>query len=98
MGFFSTSVGLSLLPGDSTLLHDGAAGRVMIIQLDGKPGAFFLTRTRSKQTQDWRESDGSIFDSATVVDISTGEAQPMKIGAGGAMELADQRLASTIAP
>ena len=76
------------LPGDSTLLHDGAGGRLMIIQPDGKPGGFYdpnqietdsgVARLRRFNL---RFSDGRRY--------LYGEAQPIKVGADGAMELAD---------
>ena len=79
---------LYALAGDSTLLHDGAGGRLMIIQPDGKPGGFYdpnqietdsgLARVRRFNL---RSSDGKRF--------LYGEAQPIKIGANGALELAD---------
>ena len=76
------------LRGDSTLLHDGAGGRLMIIQPDGKPGGFYdpnqvetdsgVARVRRFNL---RFSDGRRY--------LYGEAQPIKFGANGAMELAD---------
>jgi hypothetical protein len=79
---------LYALSGDSTLLHDGANGRLMIIQPDGKPGGFYdpnevQTDSGSARLRRFnlRSSDGRRF--------LYGEAQPIRIGANGAMELAD---------
>ena len=76
------------MPGDSTLLHDQSNGRLLIIRPDGKPGDFFDT---SRQEDDSvtararrffvRASDqrGSLY----------AELQPIRVGAGGVLELAD---------
>ena len=76
------------LSGDSTLLHDGSGGRLMIIRPDGKPGAFFDPNTIETDSGlarvrrfNLRFSDGRRY--------LYGEAQPIKTGAGGTMELAD---------
>lgn len=76
------------LSGDSTLLQDASGGRLMIIQPDGKPGGFFdpnqvetdsgLARVRRFNL---RFSDGGHY--------LYGEAQPIRAGPGGVMELAD---------
>ena len=79
---------LYALPGDSTLLQDAALGRLMIIGPDGKPGALYdpnMVETDSGLARlrrfNLRFSDGRGY--------LYGEAQPIRIGAGGAMELAD---------
>ena len=79
---------LYALPGDSTLLWDASGGRMMIIGPDGKPGGFFdpnraesdsgMARLRRFNI---RASDGRRY--------LYGEAQPIRIGANGAAELAD---------
>lgn len=76
------------LAGDSTLLQDAAAGRLMIITPDGKAGGFL----------DPNRSDGDTI--ATRINrffvragdgrgLLYGEAQPIRIGANGVAELAD---------
>lgn len=79
---------LYALSGDSTLLQDAANDRLMIIQPDGKPGGFYDpneigTDSGSARMRRFylRSSDGRRF--------LYGEAQPIKIGANGTMELAD---------
>jgi hypothetical protein len=79
---------LFALPGDSTLLQDAATDRLMIIQPDGKTGAFFdPNRTESDsglarmRRFNVRASDGRRY--------LYGEAQPIRIGANGVAELAD---------
>jgi hypothetical protein len=79
---------LFAISGDSTLLHDAAGGRLMIIQPDGKPGAFYDPNTIETDSGlarvrrfNLRFSDGRRY--------LYGEAQPIKVGPGGTMELAD---------
>lgn len=76
------------IAGDSTLLHDAANGRLMIIQPDGKPGAFFdpnMVETDSGLARvrrfNLRFSDGHRY--------LYGEAQPIRVGPNGTVELAD---------
>ena len=80
---------LHVLPGDSTLLQDGANGRLMIIGPDAKPGGFFdpnrneggdsiIARTRRFFV---RSSDarGNLYS----------QMQPIRVGAAGVLELTD---------
>ena len=76
------------LQGDSTLLHDAAGGRLMVILPDGKPGGFYDPN---------RAEGDSILARARRFFVRAGdgrghlfsEAQPIRIGAGGVLELAD---------
>lgn len=79
---------LHALSGDSTLLHDAANGRMMIIQPDGKPGDFYDPNTIQSDSGlarvrrfNLRYSDGRRY--------LYGEAQPIRIGPDGKLELAD---------
>jgi hypothetical protein len=76
------------LQGDSTLLQDAAGGRLMVIGPDGKPGGFYdpnrvesdsiMARARRFFAR-MGDGRGHLF----------GEAQPIQVGAGGVLELAD---------
>ena len=76
------------LQGDSTLLQDAAGGRLMVIGADGKPGGFYdpnraegdsiMARARRFFVR-MGDGRGHLF----------GEAQPIRVGAGGVLEIAD---------
>ncbi len=77
------------LPGDSTLLQDVSGGRLTIIGPDGKPGGVFdpnrggegdsiIARARRFYVRS-ADSRGDLY----------GELQPIRVGAGGVLELAD---------
>lgn len=76
------------LPGDTTLLHDRRGGRLMLIGPDGKPGDFVdpnRALTDAMQSRAFRfhlrfsDARGRLY----------GEAQPIRVGAGGQLELTD---------
>ncbi|HEY5545999.1 MAG TPA: hypothetical protein VIK50_08070 [Gemmatimonadaceae bacterium] len=76
------------LSGDSTLLQDAAGGRLLVIEPDGKPGGFYdpnraggdsiIARARRFFVR-MGDGRGHLF----------GESQPIRVGAGGVLELAD---------
>ena len=79
---------LYVLAGDSSLLQDQAGGRLMIIGPDAKPGGFFDPSRAEADTLVARarrffprssDARGNLY----------GELQPIKVGAGGVLELAD---------
>lgn len=79
---------LHALPGDSTLLHDNSAGRLLIIQPDGKPGGFFDPNRQETDTILARARRFHVR-AADARGRLYGEAQPVRVGAGGQLELAD---------
>ena len=79
---------LFALPDDRTLLQDNAAGRLTIIGPDGKPGDVFdpnRSEGDSIRTRAFRffprasDANGMLY----------GEAQPVRVGANGVLELSD---------
>jgi hypothetical protein len=79
---------LFALAGDSSLLQDNAGGRLMVIGPDAKPAGFFdpnrneadtiLARARRFFVRSG-DAQGRLY----------GELQPIRVGAGGVLELAD---------
>lgn len=73
---------------DSTLLEDAAGGRIMVIGPDGKPGGFFDPNRAESDTVVARarrfyvraaDARGKLYS----------QAQPIRVGDGGVLELAD---------
>jgi hypothetical protein len=80
---------LFALPGDSSLLHDGAGGRLMIIGADGKPGGFFDPNRAGESDSLLARARRFYVRSADARGNLYGELQPIRVGAGGVLELAD---------
>jgi hypothetical protein len=79
---------LYALPGDSTLLHDQAGGRLLIIGPDARPGDIYDPNRADPDEEQARafrffirfsDEHGRLY----------GEAQPIRVGADGKLELAD---------
>jgi hypothetical protein len=79
---------LYVLPGDSTLLHDHAAGRLLIIGPDGKPGDFLDLNRASANGE-----PASVFRFAIRSSDDRGrfyaEGQPTRVGSDGQVVLSD---------
>lgn len=80
---------LYALPGDSTLLHDQAGGRLLLITPDGKPGGLYdpnRTDTDSSMAARTRRFYPRYSDARGYL---YSEGQPVRQGANGQLELAD---------
>jgi hypothetical protein len=76
------------LAGDSSLLQDNAAGRLMVIGPDAKPGGFFDPNRTEGDTIIARARRFNLRSSDARGNLYA-ELQPIKVGAGGVLELAD---------
>lgn len=76
------------LPGDSTLLHDVAGGRLLIIRPDGKPGDIY-DPNRNYVDDERGRATRFILRAIDAAGRLYAEAQPIRVGADGKLELAD---------